>query len=141
MGRRSIYLLVRRSKPVTLLNTFDMPIMETNCTRRITSTTPTQSLAVMNGSFMAAQSHQMADRVMKGFGMEKVDPDFIVKAVYELAYQRKPSDGEIQMAMAFLNDQRDIYGRTAKLRPTARELALADLCLALLSANEFVYVD
>ena len=31
--RRSIYLKVRRSQPLTLLQSFDQPVMETNCTR------------------------------------------------------------------------------------------------------------
>ena len=30
--RRSIYLKVRRSQPLTLLQSFDQPVMETNCT-------------------------------------------------------------------------------------------------------------
>src|SRR5205823_12246816 len=64
-GRRSIYLLVRRSMPVTLLNTFDMPVMETNCTRRTVSTTATQALALMNSSFLASQSAHFAKRILK----------------------------------------------------------------------------
>src|SRR5205823_4213827 len=64
-GRRSIYLLVRRSLPVTLLNSFDAPVMETNCTRRTTSTTATQALALMNGTFIRAEAAHFAERLLK----------------------------------------------------------------------------
>src|SRR5258708_31552585 len=64
-GRRSLYLLVRRSLPVTLLNVFDAPIMETNCTRRTTSTTSAQALALMNSSFIHSQAQRFAQRLFK----------------------------------------------------------------------------
>ena len=36
--RRSVYIEVRRSRPLALLRTFDLPVMETNCDRRVAST-------------------------------------------------------------------------------------------------------
>ncbi len=64
-GRRSIYLLVRRSMPVTLLNTFDAPVMETNCTRRSASATAGQALALLNSAFVDAQARSFAERVLR----------------------------------------------------------------------------
>ena len=46
--RRSIYLKVRRSQPLTLLQSFDQPVMETNCTRRGVSTVASQALNLLN---------------------------------------------------------------------------------------------
>ena len=37
-SRRSLYIEVRRSRPLALLRTFDLPVMETNCDRRVSST-------------------------------------------------------------------------------------------------------
>ena len=42
--RRSLYLQVRRTRPVSLLSAFDAPVMTVNCDRRIPSTTALQSL-------------------------------------------------------------------------------------------------
>lgn len=49
IGRRSLYVKVRRSQPVAMLEAFDAPVMETNCERRPVSTVATQSLMLMNG--------------------------------------------------------------------------------------------
>ena len=42
--RRSIYLTARRNYPLSFLNVFDFPAIDTNCTRRVPSATPLQSL-------------------------------------------------------------------------------------------------
>ncbi|WP_298866321.1 PSD1 and planctomycete cytochrome C domain-containing protein [uncultured Gimesia sp.] len=61
--RRSLYIQARRSQPVGMLQTFDAPVMETNCERRSNSTVATQSLMLMNGSFILSQSAKLADRI------------------------------------------------------------------------------
>lgn len=137
-GRRSIYLLVRRSKPVTLLNTFDAPVMETNCTRRITSTTPTQALALINGGFMASQAGHFADRLMKEGGPTS---DSRIGLAYRLALSRFPEARERAGAAVFLRDQAARFIASGQKPKEAERAALADFCQALLGANEFVYVD
>ncbi len=54
--RRSIYVQVRRSKPVSMLQQFDMPVMELNCEKRTSATLSTQALTLMNGDFVLAQA-------------------------------------------------------------------------------------
>lgn len=63
--RRSLYIQARRSQPVGMLQTFDAPVMETNCERRSNSTVATQSLMLMNGGFILAQSAKLADRIAR----------------------------------------------------------------------------
>ena len=150
-GRRSVYLLVRRSKPVTLLNIFDAPVMETNCTRRTTSTTATQALALLNSGFLAAQSRHFALRVLKETVVEPVANSPVpsenqisqarVEWAYRLALSRRPKPQEQAASQAFLRDQTALYLKTGKPVAAAEEQATADFCLALLSANEFVYID
>ena len=60
--RRSLYIQVRRSRPVAMLQTFDAPVMETNCESRPSSTVATQSLMLLNGEFILEQSAKLADR-------------------------------------------------------------------------------
>ncbi|NQV27923.1 MAG: DUF1553 domain-containing protein, partial [Rhodopirellula sp.] len=60
--RRSLYIQVRRSRPVAMLQTFDAPVMETNCESRPSSTVATQSLMLLNGKFILEQAAKLADR-------------------------------------------------------------------------------
>jgi len=64
-NRRSIYLQVRRSQPLTFLQLFDQPVIETNCTRRETSTVASQALTLLNSDFMIRQAEMFAERVLK----------------------------------------------------------------------------
>lgn len=61
--RRSLYIQVRRSRPVAMLQTFDAPVMETNCESRSSSTVATQSLMLLNGEFILKQAAKLAERV------------------------------------------------------------------------------
>ena len=60
--RRSIYLKVRRSQPLTLLQSFDQPVMETNCTRRSVSTIASQALNLLNGDTLTSLAESFARR-------------------------------------------------------------------------------
>jgi len=61
--RRSLYIEVRRTQPVAMLQMFDAPVMDINCERRPVSTVATQSLMLMNGEFTLAQAELLAERV------------------------------------------------------------------------------
>ena len=63
--RRSIYVRVRRSQPVAMLQSFDAPVMTINCERRPVSTVATQSLMLLNGKFAIEQAERMADAAIK----------------------------------------------------------------------------
>ena len=63
--RRSLYIQVRRSRPVALLQTFDAPVMETNCECRSSSTVATQSLMLLNGNFILDQAAKLAERAAR----------------------------------------------------------------------------
>jgi hypothetical protein len=63
--RRSLYVQVRRSQPLSMLTVFDAPVMEVNCAQRPSSTVAPQSLLMMNSEFVLKQAEKMADRVLK----------------------------------------------------------------------------
>ncbi|HEY1785504.1 MAG TPA: DUF1553 domain-containing protein, partial [Pirellulales bacterium] len=63
--RRSIYLQVQRTKPVSFLTAFDAPVMETNCDRRLSSTVATQSLMMMNSEAVLKRAAALADRLAR----------------------------------------------------------------------------
>ena len=63
--RRSLYIQMKRSQPVAMLQAFDAPVMETNCEYRTVSTVATQSLMLMNGEFTLKQAAHLAVRAAK----------------------------------------------------------------------------
>lgn len=60
--RRSLYIRQQRSRPLAMLQTFDAPVMETNCEVRTNSTVATQSLMLLNGQFILSQAAKLAER-------------------------------------------------------------------------------
>ena len=155
--RRSIYVQVRRSLPLTVWDAFDAPVMSPNCEARNVSTVAPQSLTMLNDSFVAAQAQQFALRLMS----EKTgDARSQVARAWRLAYGVQPSDSDIARSLIYVAEQAEqIRARLAEVAPKSptkdpkkndkepnptpepQTLALASLCQALISANRFLYVD
>ena len=128
--RRSVYVQVRRSRPLAMLHAFDAPVMEVNCDKRQSSTVATQSLMLMNSQFILDQAAIFARRLHK----EAADDRGRITRAWQLAFNRNPSDHELADALQFLSTQ-------AEAKPKEALQPLTDLCQALLSSNEFLYVD
>ena len=148
--RRGVYIQARRSRPLAMLHAFDAPVMEVNCERRQSSTVATQSLMLMNSQFVLDEAVRFARRVLAEAGDDRARQ---VSQAWQLAFSRSPTALELSDAMGFLCRQvdylqiavEDTAKKDEKAKPAAKpppELqALTDLCQALLSANEFLYVD
>lgn len=147
--RRSIYIQVRRSRPLAMLNAFDQPVMETNCDRRAVSTVATQSLMLMNSDFILQQAGYLAARIRKEAAG---DPSRQVQTAWQLTFGRAPLPKELEQSLAFLATQTTpapateapVAGAAAPAAPSAAPLPtdpLANLCQILLSTNEFLYVE
>src|SRR6202043_716620 len=87
-ARRSIYLQVRRSQPLTFLQLFDQPVIETNCTRRAVSTVASQALTLLNSDFMTRQADAFAERILKA---QSADP---TRQALLLAFGRPATEQE-----------------------------------------------
>jgi len=134
--RRSIYIQQRRTQPVTMLEAFDAPQMEPNCELRQSSTVATQSLAMMNSTFILRETTEFAKRVLADAG-EKADDATLVKGAWSFAFAADPSAEETSQLTGFLNAQRTIFEK----EKDSTEKALATLCQVLLETNAFLYVD
>jgi hypothetical protein len=134
-NRRSVYLQVRRSQPLTLLQVFDQPVIETNCPRRATSTVSSQALTLLNSAFLVRQADAFAARVLK----EK--PTDAAGHALLLAFGRLATAAERASLAAFLDSQATRHAATPEGKTDAARRALADLCHMLLNANEFAYID
>src|SRR5262249_49755196 len=91
-ARRSLYLEVRRTKPVSFLSAFDAPVMAVNCERRIASTSAPQSLMLMNSDFVRDHAGALARRLRAETsanpGRAKPNLDPMIARAWQLAYQR-----------------------------------------------------
>ena len=94
--------------------------------RNIT-TTPTQSLFMINGPWTTQRAKAFARRINSdsSFTLEQR-----VATAYTLAFGRAPSRDETSDALKFIQSN-----------PATSDDALTDLCHVLLNSNEFLYVD
>ncbi len=133
-SRRSVYLTVKRSRPVPILQLFDSPEAIQSIGERQVTTVPTQALALMNSPFVRKQAELLAKRVRPS---AVVELPAAVESAYRTAFGRKPTVEEKDRAAAFVARHAETYGKGEPA--TAR--AFADFCQVLLCSNEFVYVD
>ncbi|MDY3552245.1 PSD1 and planctomycete cytochrome C domain-containing protein [Gemmata sp. JC717] len=134
--RRSVYLQVRRTKPVAFLSAFDAPALEPNCDRRNTTTTAPQALMLVNSDFVRKQAAHLAARV-KAEAQPGAGADALATAAWRAVYLRAPDADEAKLAAAFLDAQ-----PAPKAGAKGADLAaLTNLCQMLLTSNEFLYVD
>lgn len=142
--RRSIYVQVRRSRPLAVLDMFDLPALDPNCTARTPSTVAPQSLLLMNSEFVLGGSESLASRLSREAG---VDSEAKIRLAWQLVYGRAPTAQETAAAQQFIAEQIVRLTQSAqaitdpKLKPNPEAVAWTTLCQALLSSNEFLYVD
>jgi hypothetical protein len=134
--RRSIYIFVKRSVILPLIEVFDCPATVVSGPVRAVSTVSPQALALMNNQFVLEQSGYFAERVARESGADKRSQ---VVLAFKIALSREPSAKEIEWSLAFLKSQTDGYTQRKDEKPEAS--ALRDFCHAVLNLNEFVYVD
>ena len=141
--RRSVYVQVRRSMPLGMLEPFDMATLSPNCDLRQSSTVAPQSLLMMNNSLVIREAEKFAERVRKMAGDDQSEQ---VTFAWLTAYSRRPTSAELASGIAFLNQQTEQIAATIPAdrvgkEPPAAHLALASLCQSLLCTNSFLYVD
>jgi hypothetical protein len=119
-SRRSVYRFLFRTLPDPFFDTLDAADSSQLIAVRNESTTPLQALALLNNPFVLRQSEHFAHR------LEAIAPDMPgrIKAAFELAYSRPPTDGEI-----------------AVLSEYARRHGLTNACRLIVNSNEFLFVN
>ncbi|MDX1925810.1 MAG: PSD1 and planctomycete cytochrome C domain-containing protein [Pirellulaceae bacterium] len=153
--RRSLYIQVRRSLPLGMLEPFDMAAVSPNCDRRASSTVAPQSLLMMNNEVVLTLADRFANRVEREVGSE---PAAQVARAWSLAFGTQPDQNELQAGIGLILSERQHFQRVAdaiaaasppneksKDKPSSmaspEQQALALLCQAFFSSNRFLYVD
>ena len=99
---------------------------------RNTTTTPTQSLLLINGTYALGRAEKMADRLVE---MKFADAAALVDHAIRLTWGRGPTEAEMTSSLLFLGVAAD------QEREAIERQGLIDLCHILFNANEFLYLD
>jgi mono/diheme cytochrome c family protein len=118
--RRMIYMTKVRMQQDATFGAFDCPDAGQIAPRRNTSTTPLQALNLLNSQFILQQAGFFAERLKREQGDDVAKQ---VRRAFALAFNREPTEEELNVSSAFVDKE-----------------GLTLFCRALLNANEFVYV-
>ena len=130
-NRRSIYVKVKRSLLVPILNQFDMANTDSTCAVRFVTTVPTQSLTMLNGKFINRQALDFAKRLRQEGGSTLVDQ---IQFGLKLVLSRQPSGEEFNWA-------KDFVQRLIEKEQVDQQAALDRFALLALNLNEFIFLD
>lgn len=123
--RRSLYLLQRRGDAPDMQRLFDGPQeCAASVARRDVSTSPLQSLYLLNSEFVVGRSRALAALIAESAG----EPAAQVAAAFRRILLREPDAEELNAAL-------DLE------KSSAGAPVLESLCQALLNLNEFSYVE
>ncbi|QDU63341.1 Planctomycete cytochrome C [Planctomycetes bacterium Pan216] len=108
---RSVFVIKKRNRPDEMLGGFDAPLGFESAPSRIATTTPTQSLLLVNGNWSLDRSRAFAKRLLGG--KQEFQADDVRKA-YRLVFGREATDAEVDDALAFVNEQESAIPKTVK---------------------------
>ena len=136
MNRRSIYFFIKRSQLIPVLSLFDAPDTLQDLAMRSRTTVAPQALLMMNSPIVRSYAEGLATR-----SRSQADASLVarIQQVYETCFSRKATQSEIDSATTFVSEQSKSYQSLGRNEP--QEIAVTDWCQAMLSLNEFVFLD
>jgi hypothetical protein len=143
--RRSIYLTVKRSQLIPMMQLFDAPDAIQGIGFRQESTVAPQALAMLNSPMVREVAARFATKARPDATASLAES---IDRVYQIALGRSPDTEELAAMETFIHLQRESRGGgVLPLRPPqgddekAAELAFLDFCHLVLCMNEFIYVN
>ncbi len=130
-NRRSVYVHVKRSLLVPILESFDAAETDRSSPARFATTQPTQALLLLNSEFLSRQASAFAARLRRDAGEDAAKQ---VRLALSLVTGRRPRDEEVRRGVDLMESLKQKEGATA-------DEALAYFCLIALNLNESVYLD
>ena len=161
--RRAVYVKSFRNTPDTFMAVFDIANGLQSTSERTATTTPIQSLLMINGDFPLGRAKNFAERIV----MTHSAPKQQAVAAIEMAWGREPTADELEWSLGFLTTEIPTPGEpsltAAVTEPAARggeesQIAsgeneekekssdkhkerLIDFCHILFNSNEFLYIE
>ncbi len=128
-SKRTVYQMQQRLRRHPFLLLFDGADPNSSTAQRQATTTPLQSLFVLNDPFLHQRAEKFAARIQR----EQSGESARIERAFQILYARPPAPEEAQLAAGHLAQL-----AANKLSP---EKAWQSLSRALLAANEFIYLD
>ena len=125
---RSVYLPRVRSVLPEMLEVFDAPDASLVTGARDATSSPVQSLYLMNNDFVQARAEALSRRVLERPASQRLDDTFMP------TLGRPPTDSERNLAVKFITE----VDATSSL---TKDEKLTAVCQALLSTSEFSSID
>ncbi len=119
--RRTVYRFNPSGGRSALLDTFDCPDPASAAPRRSVTTTPLQSLSLMNNPLVIRMADYFAQRVIADVGDNGTQQ---VDRAWQLAIARHPTDSERRLSESLISEH-----------------GLSALCRGLFNINEFVAIE
>ena len=127
--RRGIYVKSFRNKSNSFMHCFDLAPGLRSLPRRECTTTPTQSLTMINGGYTLGLTRQWAEKLYSlCYEKPMKARPAVLQYAMRSAWGREPTDGEMAEAIAFMG-------------PGCQLEQLEAFCHVLFNSNEFLYVD
>ena len=98
---RTIYTRMMRNSPDELLNSFDLPLFFSSTASRNTTTTPVQSLLLINSDLMLGHSRKLASNIVGQSGEVETQ----VALAWRQVFGRRATEQEVRQSVAFIDDQ------------------------------------
>ncbi|MCA9008891.1 MAG: PSD1 domain-containing protein, partial [Planctomycetaceae bacterium] len=160
--RRAVYVKSFRNTPDAFMALFDMANGLQSTSDRTSTTTPVQSLLMINGDYPLGRAQKFAERIVN----VSVIPQTQIIAAVEMAWGRQPTAEELQWSIEFLS-QSESERNTSALTASANDPAapggeesqlpvdegtqedlsgkpserLVDFCHILFNSSEFLYLE
>jgi mono/diheme cytochrome c family protein len=130
-ARRSVYVHVKRSLRLPILESFDAAEPDTSCPVRFVTVQPTQALGTLNSEFMNQEADKLAKRLKREAGEDMRKQ---VALAMRLVTSREPTEKDVARGVELIESMTKKDGATP-------DVALKYFCLLALNLNEFVYLD
>ena len=134
-NRRSVYLLTQRLFRHSFFGLFDGPDRNSSTSNRDASNVPSQALFLMNSEFVREQARALASRLVSEDGSD----DDRISRLCELAFGRPVDEIERESFRKFLQGYRSASDPRNDTADAPAELVA--LCRAVLTSNEFFFID
>ncbi len=103
--RRSLYVYWKRTSPHPMMTLFDAPSREASCVRRSRTSTPLQSLGLLNETQRLEMARKLAERLLRERDSDSARLDLL----FTLLASRSPNEAETQACGELLATMKERY--------------------------------
>jgi hypothetical protein len=133
LKRRTVYLPLRRANLPTLLNLFDFGDATTTTGKRQLTNVATQALFWLNSEFLYERARNVAKSLLD---RKEMSDAARIESAYVIILNRRPDKDEIDQGLNYIAGFKQKFAGE-----NADQKAWRSLLRALMSSNDFIYVD